>query len=357
MGSFTRGRCAVGARIRAALQRRWVRYLLRVAFTTSVLALLLTRIDLGSVRAALQLADIRLLSLGLGLSLGLHYVWATQRSLGLGAVRADFSVAQLLKVILIAVFYSLVLPGSVLAGGVASWNKLRRGTPRSLDALALLIYFRLVNTVTLLGIGLVGMWFDGRLSSAWVRAGIATAFSALVFASLPLISPRAAGSLSRMAEPILRRLWLPRPIRTKIARGWQAMTAFNMMETRVIVLVFGLSLLGHGVGVLLYHVLAMAVGIDLPVHVIGWVRSLSSLVQMMPVSVAGLGVREASLVLLLRSYDVPEAKALSLSLAVLAVNVVWGIVGGSLEAWDALAGLASRRQLDARLPRDDSAIP
>ena len=102
MGSFTRGRCAVGARIRAALQRRWVRYLLRVAFTTSVLALLLTRIDLGSVRAALQLADIRLLSLGLGLSLGLHYVWATQRSLGLGAVRADFSVAQLLKVILIA---------------------------------------------------------------------------------------------------------------------------------------------------------------------------------------------------------------------------------------------------------------
>lgn len=65
-------------------------------------------------------------------------------------------------------------------------------------------------------------------------------------------------------------------------------------------------------------------------------RSLVVIIQMVPVSIAGLGVREISLVFLMRDYGVPPVQAVSLSLLVFSLTVVGGMMGGLLEGWEAL---------------------
>jgi hypothetical protein len=61
-------------------------------------------------------------------------------------------------------------------------------------------------------------------------------------------------------------------------------------------------------------------------------------------AVAGLGLREASVVLILREYGVVEAQALTFSLAIFGLLVIAGLTGGALEAWDLLFGRFRRKR-------------
>jgi len=300
------------------------------------LTLLFAQIDVASVLNTLALVNVRMLVPIFVLCFLIRYIWAYQMSLGLIPLHIHFTVPHLFKIILISSFYSLILPGNILAGGAASWYKLSRHHRKGIEVGALLVYFRAVNTLTLLGIGLMGMWFDSHLSSSHLRAVIAAMVMGIVLLSLPFFSPEVTRLVERLGKPLLGCLLFPTWVQDRVRTAWKALTAFQALRGRTAALVFGLSFLSHALGSLLYYLLALAVGIRLPAFVIGWIRSLLGIIQMIPVSLAGLGMREASLVLLLRDYGVPEAQALTLSLVIFGVMVTTGMVGGLCEAWDLL---------------------
>jgi hypothetical protein len=58
--------------------------------------------------------------------------------------------------------------------------------------------------------------------------------------------------------------------------------------------------------------------------------------MMVPVSVAGLGTREAALLLLMAPYAISQEQALGFSLTVFGLMVVFALAGGLLEGWDLL---------------------
>lgn len=62
-----------------------------------------------------------------------------------------------------------------------------------------------------------------------------------------------------------------------------------------------------------------------------WVFSLVSILLFLPLSVAGLGIREGSMVYLLGVLSVPSDKALVASLALLAINIIMGFFGVALD--------------------------
>ena len=107
-------------------------------------------------------------------------------------------------------------------------------------------------------------------------------------------------------------------------------------------MVFGFSVLCALVSIVAWYVLAAAVGICLPITTMGWLNALVSVIQLIPVSIAGLGTREGSLVLILGSYDIAPAQALGFSLAIFGVAVLFGIAGGLCEGWDLLNGSRHR---------------
>jgi hypothetical protein len=81
-----------------------------------------------------------------------------------------------------------------------------------------------------------------------------------------------------------------------------------------------------------YVLLARALSIELPFAAFGWMRSVSAVVTLIPISISGLGLREGTTVALLAERGVPHTPAFAFSLLVFGVTILAiGLVGGLLE--------------------------
>ena len=64
----------------------------------------------------------------------------------------------------------------------------------------------------------------------------------------------------------------------------------------------------------------------------GWVQTIIIIVNTIPISISGIGVREGGLIFLLKPYGVSGAEAVALSFLVFARNVAISLIGGVLRS-------------------------
>ncbi|MFC2036605.1 lysylphosphatidylglycerol synthase transmembrane domain-containing protein [Chloroflexota bacterium] len=331
----------VFAELTAIWRKPWFRLFIRLAVAALLLALLALRVELRAILIVLRETDLIFLLPALLVYYFGRLIQAYQRSIGLGPLNLRFTVIDLFRIDLISVFYSLIMPGDLIAG-VAAWHKLSNPQGKRVEAAVFLVYFRLVNTLVLLVAGIVALWFDPRFGAPKFRIAIAITFTGVILSLLPFVSPPVARKVSNLGRSIFFKLRVPHWVLEKARLVYASITAFQILSYRAMVAVLLLSLATNLLAILVVYLLALAVGIKQPVFVFGWIRSVVSLIQLLPVSVAGLGVREATLVLLLEDYGVPGAQALSLSLLLFAVSVTAGLLGGILETWDLVARRSGR---------------
>lgn len=81
---------------------------------------------------------------------------------------------------------------------------------------------------------------------------------------------------------------------------------------------------------LVYYVGGRALGIQVGFGDYVWIVALVTLSQILPITIAGLGVREGLFVFLLGQYDVSASTAVALSLIVFSVTLLFGLLGGGL---------------------------
>lgn len=342
------GRCRQHRRLRQAswLVRKSLRspaleFVIRLAVTAFLLALLARRIDFSAVWKALADADLRfVLPAFLAYLLG-DLCLAQQKAIGLRPLNLRLGALDVFRIGLIASFYGLFLPGE-LVGGLAMWYKLSREGGQPIESAVLLVHFRIVNTVSLMAMGAVGISLDPRFASPGLRAALAAGLASLLLLLVPFSSPRAARLGERLARRWVHELRMPQVVVLKARTIYRSITSFQSLNWRSIAWLWLLSFLSQFLVVVGAQLLAFSVGIRLPLFVISWVRSAVSILLHLPVSLAGLGVRDASLVWLLESYGVPGTQAVALSMLMFAVGVMIGLVGGGLEARDLLSGMNRR---------------
>jgi uncharacterized membrane protein YbhN (UPF0104 family) len=247
------------------------------------------------------------------------------------------SVWELWKINLIASFYSLFLPGD-LAGGSVSWFKLYQKEHKAIEAGLLLVHFRIVSTFMCIVLGLLAVFLDQGLTFTASRPLAIILF--LIF--LVVLIPFSYSGLNRLvvwsAGIIPYRSSIPSKIRESASILWDSIVAYQSLGVGTTLSVFGLSFLSQLLGVLRFYLIAKAVGIALPVIVITWVQSFLYILNMIPVSISGLGIREASLLILLEPYQIPGAQAISFSLVIYAATVIVGLLGGLMELMDLSGG-------------------
>jgi len=100
-----------------------------------------------------------------------------------------------------------------------------------------------------------------------------------------------------------------------------------LRHPRRLVLCFLAALGFHGLNVAIHVVLGRAFGIDLSVAAWCLVYAGIALLLLLPVSIAGLGVREGGYVGLLAVFDVPANQALSFSLVFFAFTLLGALLG------------------------------
>lgn len=305
---------------------------LKALVSVLLVALLLWRVDVAEVGRVLAVASPGLMALA-GL---LFFLMHVLNALKLRVLLPELRAGRLLAYTLVAQLYALVLPGQ-LAGEAVKAYRLSRdegrgqgqgeiGGGRIVSAVAFDKVTGIVGLLLLTGGGLAmqsARFGDGLL------VGVGLVLAGLVAATVLLAWAPARALLLALLG------WRAGPRREALLLGplRRFLEAWRDQTRRP-----GRALLSVAVGIAVQvaavagsQALGLAVGIDQPFSVWGAVIGLMSVIVLMPVTVAGIGLREASLVGLLDLVGVPHAQSLALGFGILAFQVMVALLGAVID--------------------------
>lgn len=266
---------------------------------------------IGSARLAYLLASVPLILLG-------PYLSAARLKILTDSLGMSLTLPEIAEVNFVTRFYGLAIPGQ-LATGAIRWLRLTRIEDRKAEILAAILFSRFLH---LAGLCLLGTAF---LAIELVEGGgIPVMGLPLAIGTLAL-----AGLLFLLALPGSRRLPTGAEGRTRRLIG--AMRSFRNLSRRQLGRVVVLALAENLAATIVIYLLALSVHITVPLVSLGWIRAAVQVLVFLPISIAGLGVREGGLMLALEPYGVAGANAVALSLLVFAIGLLVGAIGGALE--------------------------
>lgn len=227
-------------------------------------------------------------------------------------------------------FYGLLMPGSI-AGGATTWAKYVQHGARSGPALAAIVVNRMTEIVTVLACGLSYWTIDRFLGGAAAALFLAAAF-AVLGVSYAFVLGRShyvskvtaiAGRGGRFDDS-----WLFR----KLSAFAGHVGRMRELQRRSIALVLTACITQDllSAASLWFH--AHALGLDLGFLTVAWMRALIYGLSLLPITVAGLGVRESALVVVTSPYGVAPAAALAWSTLIFAGTLLAAVGGGLVEA-------------------------
>jgi uncharacterized membrane protein YbhN (UPF0104 family) len=233
--------------------------------------------------------------------------------------------ARALGINVSTVFYSLFLPGGSATGWIVRLLRMPEVNQQLGLALTVIAGDRAFATAAGAALGLAADLALGGPATPAVTLGLVVVAAGAAFFGWALFSPAIAAHVAGwQGVPVLRRL-------TAKMHG-DAFPRQRPAPATVIAAAL-LSAAVHGLGIGAWFALARALGLDVGLLEITWVRSAALVVGLLPVTVGGLGLREGTVVVLLAGFGVAGADALSLSLLAFTITVLGvGVVGGVAEA-------------------------
>jgi len=292
--------------------------LLGPAVAIAALALVFAKIPVALVRQTLWTVRPVYVGAALAVALVVQLVDAARFRRWTDMHGLDLSQWQLLRINLATQLYGLAFPGGSVSGMAIRCAQLPEG-----KKLATGVSFLADQAVLTLAMGSVGAAF-------WVAAHPDAGLPA-IGALVVLVG---GGFLARSPVRVLAAAPMVRRLGSRLRRGIPA-GAGRLRKTDVsrrrLVQIGALAVLSNVLRVLVYFLLAQALGLGLSLVTVGWIRSLMMVATMPPVTVSGLGLREGASLLLLSRYGIAAERIVAFSLSVFGVTVVLGLLGGILE--------------------------
>ncbi|NTU83392.1 MAG: flippase-like domain-containing protein [Chloroflexales bacterium] len=300
---------------RRTLNRAHLTWLFKGAFVLLFLYFL-TKADFSSILSSLAHVDIAPLLLSL-LILPL-FVWA--KSVRWGVILRDMGLAppsdwRLSIYYTIGLFLGGVTPGQF--GDLAKGWYLRADEVPLQPAMTSVVVDRVYDMLIMALLGMLALVDYVGLVSPELLLLAQVGTVALAMGSGLLISERCRRWLARLFDQgALRRLQIGRLLDFR----------FSLLS-RSLPALLGLTVLSIGLNLLRGWLLFIALGLSIPLFSVFAVITLIAIFQVLPVSIAGFGVREALLIVTLQRYGYPLEMALSLSFLLLLLNIEQIVVG------------------------------
>lgn len=245
------------------------------------------------------------------------------RELGL-----DISLRSAMGVYTVGVYLGAVTPGQ--AGDlVKAWYVREQGQPMAPAVLSVVVD-RLCDLMVMVafaafGLLAVGQLVPGQGVQLVLVGGLGVG---VVVATGMLVSQASRRWLFTCVLPVL----LPRQVQASLQR-WHDQLATLAMHPRFVGGVLLASLLSAGFTFYRLWLLFLALSITIPLHIVVGVSALIAVLQIAPVSIAGVGVRDAALLAVLIPYGYIPEQALSLSVLFLLLNIEHVVVGFIVSFW------------------------
>lgn len=311
-------RAAWSARFRSVTSS--VRF--RLGASAAMIALLAWRLGAGQIGEALKGADYRWLGAGALATVAALLVSALKWQILLRAAGVTVPIGAVFEAYLVGQFFNNLLPSNV-GGDVARAHVVARASGNLATVAGTIVGERLISGVALVATALAALATSPSLAGS---VGDTVGSTALVFACLTIAC----------AVPSLR----SRAVRALGTKGWRAAVARSinalgatLSHTSVVMPVFALSMVFQGLVIAVAWTGFRAVGVEILIDATVALIPVISAVQLLPVSVGGLGVREGAYVVLFGACcATPAPMAVASSLAFAGIVGVVSLSGGVLFA-------------------------
>jgi uncharacterized protein (TIRG00374 family) len=310
--------------------RSSLRTAIQVAVSGGVIAYLLWRIDLGQTGDIIAASNPGFLLAALAIFVGTTWLMAWRWQILLASKGIYEPLGWLTKLYFVGYAAGQVLPTAVGGDAVRILEHARRRPDAKADAAAAVLMERVLGAVGTLFLVAVGLAFAaGRYNDIRLVVWVETIFLVVTVLFLVLVFSRRTGRhLRETIFPLGRRLRLERPLTSL----YLAMHGYRSRPT-VLLFVTALTVVGQLVRIAAIWMCGEAVGIDVSPLVYLILGPFLFLVQMVPITLNGLGVREAFFVAFLTRFDVDTEAALAAGLLFYAVTIATSLPGGFVLLW------------------------
>ena len=290
----------------------------KLTVTFIILAVLALRIDTQAVFVRFHHVDpfpfaVAVLLAGAQILLG-----AFRWHLVIRALSASIPLPHTVKLFAIGVFFNVCLPGGIGGDAYRMWSLKRASTPLSVAVSSVLlerIYMMLALFVGMIAEYPLLLWMVGdqlviQLSFALALAGIAAIAALPVLDRLPTHWQtwrvvRGFATFARAARCVLFRIPF---VACGMALSYLTIIAYSLMV----------------------YFISLCIGVDVSISDCILLIPPTIIIMLLPVTVAGWGLREAAMVLVLGAVGVAPDAALALSVMTGLIAMATGLPGGIL---------------------------
>lgn len=329
-------------------KRVYLVFTFKLAVSSILIFLVFWKVPVGDVWAALTGAVWYWVLLGYMTSFPQRFLESYQTACFARVQKLDISPNQVFQVDLITCFYSLFLPG-VLATGPIRWYRLFRLDHRPVNIMACVIYHRLFELFLVLLGGLIFWSLDPHARQIWIAPLV---FLGLLICGISGYVLSVTRLLPQIMAAIKRWFRLPVKVVNQIDEIDHSVRYFRTMPASLHLKLVAIGTTRHLLGVSGMVILAWSLGSTVSFSGMGWMRSMLNLLEFLPITFLGLGVRDGSLALMMESAGQDATHAVALSFLMLGRMFMMGFTGGLLELIGG-RGLQSR----SKSPGDPASPP
>jgi uncharacterized membrane protein YbhN (UPF0104 family) len=299
----------------------------KLAISAALLVVLFSRVDLARLWASARGASLPWLTVALGFYAAMILGSAWRWGLLLRAQHVEVPFRALTSSFLVATFFNNFLPSNIGGDVVRIGDTARPAGSKTL-----------ATTVVLIdrGIGLLGLVLIAALGATarsgfageavpvgapvlWAGLGIAT-----ILCAPALLMPQGVG---RLLQPLA--VLHPEWVETRIGRLTGALARFRA-KPGALAGCFAGAVFVQAVLVAFYAAVASSMSIPISVSHLAVIVPLSFVVQMLPVSLNGFGVREATFGLYFTRAGLPLESALLVSFVGAALVMIFSLSGAAV---------------------------
>ena len=298
--------------------------LLKLTIAISLIAVIVSRVNLDDVWSAFVSADKWLITGAFLLYFVGLCIIASRWKLLLTVQGVSASFFTLVKSMLVAVFFNNFLPSTIGGDAMRAYDTWKLGGGKT-QSVSIIFIDRLLGIFTLFIFALLALLFTSievpfiPNIKIWILIAVALGFSAIyiLFFKAGVIS-RYLHSIDPDATNFLSRI---------IHKIFDVFAVYNgkpgiLFTALMLSVLLQLNVIFH------YYLLALSLGIDVPVQAMFIIIPVAIVVMMIPVSINAIGVRELIFVALFGLYGVSSADALAFSWLSFILITLLGIIGG-----------------------------
>lgn len=298
--------------------------LLKLTIAITLIAVIVSRVNLDDVWSAFVRADKWLITCAFLLYFVGLCIIASRWKLLLAVQGVSASFFTLVKSMLVAVFFNNFLPSTIGGDAMRAYDTWKMGGGKT-QSVSIIFIDRLLGIFTLFIFALLALLLSSidvsflQNIKIWILAAVALGFAGIyiLFFKASLIS-HYLHSGDQVDAGFLKRI---------LQKVFDVFATYNDKPGVLFTALFLSVLLQLNV-VFHYYLLALSLGINVPVEAMFIIIPIAIVVMMIPVSINAIGIREAIFVTLFAFYGVSNADALAFAWMSFVLITVLGVIGG-----------------------------